>query len=194
MFQCKDGALAAGINFNKTTMMLLTQDLKAVTGRVGKVENDLKKGLRGAEDKLTSFKSVILELDSTVGDLVGSMGTIMDDGDALNEAIEALQTKLADPYPNYPNHNKGNQKLQPPALVRRISDPNSLEGYERGAQRVKETMDGFIKTAALLKEESGKMSEKIAILESKVSDHAKLIIENKGLIMENKTEGEELES
>ena len=140
VFHFQDGALSAGINMNKTTIMLMSQDLKSLTGRIGKAENDIKKGSKSGEENLQSLKAVVLELDDTVSDLVGSMGTIMEDGDALNLSIEKLQAQLG---------TTNNSIVETPVLARRHSD---LNGNERGAQRVKDTIDGFAKTVTANRE------------------------------------------
>ena len=156
----QEGALAAGINFNKTTILLATNDIKALTSRLGKVEEAQKK----AAERVEKCAATVLDLDSTVGDMVGSMGTLFEDTDDLTANLEKLQTMI-----------------ESGASVESPTSPRSAKKKEEeraGAARVKETMEGVVKQAAQNKAAGEALANQLEVLAMQVTQHNKAILEH----------------
>ena len=158
----QEGALSAGINFNKTTIILAANDIKALSARLSKSEECAKK----AAEAVTKFERTVLDLDSTVGDVVGSMGTLFEDTDELSTAVDTLKAAM-----------DGGASMSP----REPISPRSVKKKEEdkaGSLRVRETMEGCIKQAAWNKQAGETLANQFHVLEMTVTHHNKSILEH----------------
>lgn len=159
----QEGALSAGINFNKTTILLASKDIKAMAGRLGKIEEAQKKAVQ----KVDKCEKDVLELDSTVGDMVGSMGTLFEDTDDLTASLEKLQDMI---------ETQGGR-----VAVTEPSSPRTAKRKEEertGAGRVKDTMEGVVKQAAQNKACCDALANQVEVLAAQVTQHNKSILEH----------------